>query len=216
MKHKIKWLTILLSAVIFSCNKYNPHNTDSRVGISTVTHYVVLTLKGDAFQSVVQNSSFTDSGATAFENGAAVSYTVSGSIDLTTLGIYTLTYSAVNKDGYSSSITRNVAVIPSAELPGVDLSGSYHNVGSASLTAAIRKLAPGVYYTSNCWGGSSEAVIPAYFFCSDGISITIFYQNYSIYGNLDGNGTYQSGLIAWTITLEDQGPFTASKSWQKQ
>lgn len=216
MKQSIKWLIVLFAVVLISCNKYDPHDTDRRVGISTITHYVVLTLKGDPFQSVVQNGSFTDSGATAFENGTAVAYSVSGSIDFTSLGIYTLTYSAVNKDGYTSSITRKVAVIPGPELPGVDLSGSYNNVGAASLTASIKKLAPGVYFTSNCWGGASEAVIPAYFLCSDGVNITVFYQNYSIYGNLDGAGTFDAGLITWTITLEDQGPFTDTKSWQKQ
>jgi hypothetical protein len=161
MNHNIKWLLILFVGTLFACNKYNPHNTDTHIGISTVTHYVVLTLKGASFQSVVENESFTDSGVTAVENGVDVDYTVSGSIDFTTPGVYVLTYTAVNKDGYPSSITRRVAVIPSPELPGVDLSGTYNNLGSASLTATITKLAPGVYYTTNCWGGSSQADIPA-------------------------------------------------------
>jgi hypothetical protein len=216
MKYIIRFTFIWILVLIFSCNKETIVDTPTQVGISKVTYYVVLTLIGPAFESTVLGQPYVDSGVTAAENGVPVKYTTSGTVDVNTIGIYTVTYSAVNLDGYSSSITRNVAVIATAPLPGVDLSATYANVGSSPLTANISMVAPGVYYTTNCWGGSSLAIIPAYFFCSDGATITIPPQKFSAYGNLDGTGTYNAGLINWTITLEDQGPFTAAKSWQKQ
>ncbi len=216
MKYIIRLAFIWMLVLIFSCNKETIVDTPTQVGISKVTYYVVLTLNGPAVQSIVVGQPYVDSGATATENGQPVKYTTSGNVDNTTVGIYTITYSAVNLDGYTSSTTRNVAVIATAPLPGVDLSGTYANVGSAALTANISMVAPGVYFTNNCWGGGSTAIIPAYFFCSDGVAITVPSQNFSAYGTLDGAGTYNAGLINWTITLEDQGPFTAAKSWQKQ
>ncbi len=217
MKYIMRVVFTCLVVLIFSCNKETIVDTPTQVGISKVTYYVVLTLKGPAFESVLIGQPYVDSGATAMENGKPTTYTTSGTVDVNTEGIYTITYTAVNQDGYPSSITRNVAVISTAPDPGVDLSGTYANVGSAALTADISKVAPGVYFTSNCWGGGSSAVIQAYFFCSDGINVTLPVQKFSAYGTLDGAGTISaSGRITWTITLEDFGPFTATKSWQKQ
>ena len=210
---RLAFLWVLVFGI--SCNKETIVDTPEQVGISTVTYYVVITLNGPAFESIVVGQPYVDSGATAEENGQPTTYTTSGTVDTETEGIYTITYTAVNKDGYASSATRNVAVIPSAPLPGVDLSGTYANVASAALTADISMVAPGVYYTTNCWGGSSGAVIPAYFFCSDGISITVPTQQFSAYGTLEGEGTYTAGKIAWTINLVDLN-FAANKAWQKE
>ncbi|HVY73422.1 MAG TPA: DUF5011 domain-containing protein [Puia sp.] len=216
MKYKIAVLFPVFAFILLSaCNKYTVHNTDDQVGISKVTHYVVLTVKGDPFVSIVAGEDYVDSGATALENGEPVDYTVSGSVDNSTPGIYTITYTAVNKDGYSSSTHRNVAVLPEAEQPGIDLSGTYANVGTAALTANISKVAPGVYYTDNCWGGGSLAIVQAYFFCTDGVNVTFPYQQFSGYGHLDGAGTYNAGLLSWTVTLEDLG-VVGDKKWQKQ
>jgi Domain of unknown function (DUF5011) len=215
MKHIIRITFIWISVLIFSCKKQSIVDTPTQVGISKVTFYVVLTLKGPAVESIIVGQPYVDSGATAIENGKPVTYTTSGTVGAE-VGIYTLTYTAVNQDGYPSSITRNVAVIATAPDPGVDLSGTYANVGSAALTANISMVAPGVYFTDNCWGGGSSAIIPAYFFCSDGINITVPTQKFSAYGTLDGIGTFNAGKITWNITLEDQGPFTATKNWQKQ
>ena len=215
MKYILKVIMVTVLFFLFSCNKETIVDTPEQVGISKVTYYVVLTLNGAAFQSIVIGTAYVDSGATAVENGKPTSYTTSGMVDINTEGIYTITYTAVNQDGYSSSITRNVAVIPSAPLPDVDLSGTYANVGSAALTASISMVAPGVYYTTNCWGGASSAVIPAYFFCSDGATITIPTQKFSAYGNLKGTGTYVAGLITWDITLIDLAT-ERIKKWQKQ
>ena len=125
---------------------------------------------------------------------------------------------------FSSSLHRTVFVIPEAEKPGVNLSGSYETIGgSAALplntrVATITKVAPGVYYTTNCWGGGSAAVIPAYFICADGATVNLPLQN-SVAGRIrsEGNGTYVNGLISWTITRLDfaSGPLTVAKQWKK-
>jgi len=111
-----------------------------------------------------------------------------------------------------------VFVIPAAETPGVDLSGTYAAVlvGSTPGPATISKVAPGAYLTTNCWGNSG-AVIPAFFICVDGSSIIVPNQG-SPYGNLETTapGTYVSGLITWSIDLLGHGPYIAVKQWQKQ
>ena len=173
MKYIIKGGFLWILVFLFSCNKMTIVDTPTQVGISTVTYYVVFTLKGPAVESIVVGTPYTDSGAKAEENGQPVQYTTDGTVDINTVGLYPITYSAVNKDGYSSSVTRYVAVLAEAAQPGVDLSGTYANVGSLALTADITKVASGVFYTTNAWGGASAFVLPMYFFCTDGINITV-------------------------------------------
>lgn len=217
MKKRYVFLLITLVALIASCSKDSIINTHDRVGISKVTYYANITLTGTPVISVIKGSTFTDPGVKAEAGGAEVPVTTTGTVNTDEVGLYTLNYSASNADGYSSSATRIVVVIPSAEQPGVDLSGTYIAVpvGTTPGPAQISKVAEGVYYSTDIWTGG--AVIPGYFICLDGSNIIIPLQN-TAYGRMQTNtdGTYVNGLITWTVTLLDQGPFTATKKWQKQ
>ncbi|HLA58049.1 MAG TPA: DUF5011 domain-containing protein, partial [Puia sp.] len=173
MKYIIKGGFLWILFFLFSCNKFTVVDTPTQVGISSVTFYVVFTLNGPEVQSIVVGTPYTDPGAKAEENGQPVQYTTDGTVDINTVGFYPITYAAVNKDGYSSSITRYVAVLGEAAQTGVDLSGTYTNVGTLALTADITKAAAGVFYTTNAWGGSSAFVLPMYFFSTDGVNITV-------------------------------------------
>ena len=204
----------ILTLIVCSCNKDVTHNTADHVGISTVTHYVTLQLNGDDVMSVVKGETFTDPGVTATENGTTSTYRTSGTVDVNTVGIYVLTYTAVNKDGFSSSATRTVVVIPAHENAGVDVSGSYAYVGSSVYTATISKVAEGVYYTDNCWSGSF--IIPCYFICIDGANLIMPPQS-TPYGGLNGTGTLRpTGQLVYIVSLTDQGIENSTRNWQKQ
>lgn len=205
----------LVALTITSCKKDLIDN-DHQVGSSKITYYADVTVKGNQYESVVKGTPYTDEGATATEQGKDIPVKSTGTVDVNTPGIYTITYTAINSDGYSASQTRTVAVLPEAEKPGTDLSGKYGNVGSFNYTAEVDKLAPGFYYTDNCWGGSSAAVISAYFICTNGTDIILPLQK-TAYGGLQGEGTITAGgLITWKVTLLDQGPFTSTKQWQRK
>ncbi len=215
MKYIFKGTFLWILVFLFSCNKFTVTDTPTHVGISSVTYYVVFTINGPEVQSIVVGTPFTDPGAKAEENGQPAQYTTSGSVDINTVGFYPITYSAVNKDGYSSSVTRYVAVLPEAAQPGVDFTGTYTNVGTLALTADITKVAPGVFYTTNAWGGASAFVLPMYFFSTDGVNITVPTQT-SVGEVVDGTGTISNtGLIVWDLTLHDNPPLLRTKSWQK-
>jgi hypothetical protein len=217
---KIKIILVLGIAILAnaSCNKGRNFNYPTGiVGISKIVYFPELQLAGDNVVSVVMGTTYTDSGATATINGQSVTTTTSGTVNTSQVGLYFLTYSASNPQGYSATAQRLVVVIPSAETPGVDLSGIYASSGETNVT--INKLAPGVYYTPNCWGDGSAAIIPAYFICTDGTSVSIPLQNGPA-GHIEtaSPGTYAGGLITWTITRLDfaGGPLTLTKHWQKQ
>ena len=218
---RIKIFFAAIVTLCFSCNKTPDFNyPEGTVGISKITNYPVFHITGNEVVSIVKGSgTFTDPGVTATEGTATIPVVTTGSVNTDVEGLYTLTYTATNKDGFSSTAQRTVVVIPSAEVPGVDLSGSYAPVGGpASIgNATVTKVAPGVYHSTNIWGGGSAAVIPAYFVSTDGVTITIPLQG-SAYGQLKTTapGTYSSGLITWSVILIDQGNLVRVKKWQKQ
>ncbi len=215
MKKRFAFILIALITIITSCEKDPIISNDKNVGISRITYYAIFTLAGDPVMSVVQGGSFTDPGATAEAGGQSVPVTTSGSVNADVVGLYTLNYSAVNVDGYSASGSRIVVVIPEAEKPGVDLSGTYDAVSASTGIAQISKVAPGVYYTTNCWNGGTT--IPVYFFSTDGMSVTIPTQPTG-FGGIETTmpGSYVNGLITWELNLIDQGPLIRTRRWQKQ
>ena len=181
-------------------------------GVSFETQFVDIELNGDAYMSVVIGEEFVDEGAVAKEGEEEKEVTITGNVDVSTIGVYELTYSASNNDGYSGSATRIVAVIPAAEEEGVDISGDYKYDGTTDMGEII-KYAPGFYYMTNIWGGSE---IPCYILTSDGENLTLPLTNTS-YGRALGSGTLTGNALELTVSLLDQsGLIDVPRSWTKQ
>lgn len=155
-------LMLCMSMVtLTSCNDDNDTYTDSRL-----TYYPVLEIVGDAFVQVPIGTSYNEQGCKATLNGEDYSSNVktSGSVDPQTPGLYTITYSATNADGFTVSTSRTVAVCdPSITL---DISGTYttqegsfRNYGGSTITnfsgytVKISKAAPGIFKVSDFFGG---------------------------------------------------------------
>ena len=91
----------------------NSASTTRTVNVIVDTVAPVITLNGSATLSIVQFTPFTDPGATASDNvdgDITGSIVVSGSVDVDTLGTYTLTYSVSDTTGNSDSATLTVTV----------------------------------------------------------------------------------------------------------
>lgn len=208
------FIVLLFIAGMFSCKKDNFNYPKGTVGSSKITYFATFHLAGDPYLSIVQGDSYVDSGATATQNGATLPVTVTGTVDPSTVGIYTLNYSATNSDGFPASVSRTVAVLPSAELPGVDISGSYYYVSTGANTSTITKLAPGFYSTSNCW--SAATTIPCLFLCVDGQNIIMPNQP-TAYGELFGTGTLSgSGALTYIVSIPSQGLNDVPRKWHLQ
>lgn len=215
-----KIIPLIIVVIVFgfsSCKKDEIHNTDTKVGISDVTVYPTFTMTGDRYVSIVKGGSFTDPGVTAVEGTTTLQVTKTGNVNTDQVGVYDVVYSAVNKDGFAGSVTRTVAVLPSAEGAGVDISGKYANVGSFNYIATIQKLAPGFYVSDNIWGGGSAAVIASYLITVDGTNIILPVNSISPYGRVRGTGTLDNaGNLTLKVDLLDQGLSGSTRKWKKQ
>lgn len=73
----------------------------------------VITLNGAASLEITVGDTYTDAGASATDNvDGTVAVTTTGSVDTSTAGSYTLTYSATDTTGNTASLTRTVTVKP--------------------------------------------------------------------------------------------------------
>lgn len=82
-------------------------------GLTRITYYPVITLEGDSYMIVDKGSTFVDPGYSATLNGEDVtaSVTVKSNVNTAVSGIYSISYSAVNEDGFSASSYRTVVVL---------------------------------------------------------------------------------------------------------
>lgn len=115
---------VLALATIASCS-YEPE-----IG-STETNFPILTIAGDAIFVTTKGTPYTDQGATAKEGSTTIAVTATGAdkVNTNTIGVYKITYAAVNKDGYDASAIRTIIVTdnkPSA----IDLTGTWLRNGT--------------------------------------------------------------------------------------
>jgi hypothetical protein len=212
----IKYLTIVFIICAFiGCAKTEDfNNTDTEVGHSRVTFFPTFTMKGEHYLSIIKGSAYSEPGVTAKEGDKDLQITTTGTVNVNTVGVYDIVYSATNKDNFSASVTRTIAVLPSAEQPGVDISGSYYYVNNPAYVSNVQKLAPGFYLTDNVWGSST---IPSYILTVNGTSLTLPLNAISAYGPVQGTGTLDvSGNLNYTVDLLDFGLTGIARKWKKQ
>jgi hypothetical protein len=164
MRKYIYGLMMCIATLAFtSCEKTSQDN-------SVITYYVTMELNGDEVVQVPLGSTFVDEGVVATEGSDDItsSVIVDNPVNSNQLGVYTVTYSAINKDGFPSSISRTVVVYDPADENNENIEGTYYvATGSfrnyngtitqyAGYTVNIIQQAPGIYYVSDYMGGWYE------------------------------------------------------------
>ena len=132
---------------------------------SKITYYVTYDIKGGKTFLVPVGTSYVEPGVIAMEGDKDVtsSMKTTGTVDANKIGVYPVTYSAVNVDGFASSEIRTVVVYDPAIK--TDISGKYTLAGTSYRLRAgakvpfsgypvdIEKVAPGVFAVSDFFGG---------------------------------------------------------------
>ena len=217
---KIKQLLSLTFIIMMlaSCNKKDDFNyPPGTVGSSRITYFPTMTLQGEDYVAVPVGSTFTDPGVDAEAAGETIQYTTDGTVDTNTPGVYTLTYTAFNKDGFSASVSRYVAVYSTdASAQDNDFSGTYLRAATGASSTWV-KLAPGVYKVDNP-GGAVGVNLVVFTFNPTGNVIHIPTQISN-----DGNTTTSSDEVytpgtpaSYVIKIINPGYGTGLRSFVKQ
>lgn len=94
----------------------------------------VITISGSNPTQVYRNTSYTDAGASCNDNyDSTCNVTSSGSVDTSTLGTYTITYTATDSSGNTKTTTRTVNVI-AGDTPLITLLGNNPHTHEALAT----------------------------------------------------------------------------------
>ena len=104
----------------------NSSTATRTVIVSTDSVNPVITLNGNSTMSIVQNTTFTDPGATATDNvdgNITNRIQTSGTVNTSVVGTYLIQYSVSDTAGNSSSVTRTVYVVAAASTPVITLLG---------------------------------------------------------------------------------------------
>jgi hypothetical protein len=214
---KLHYIFILASLLLtFSCKE-----DLTSEGVSKVTTYVKLTMAGEHFMSIPVGTAYTEPGITAKEGETVVDVTTSGTVDSNTPGVYTITYGAVNVDGFPVSDSRIVCVYD-ATAAANDFSGNYARTTNQSV-AVWTKVAPGLYSVFNP-GGAPGTNLTIHVFNPTGNTIIVPSQvssDGSITAATNAAGgpeiTYIPGTpasYAWKIVIAGYG--TATRTFKKQ
>lgn len=209
----------LFSFTFMGCDKEDTDN------LSKITTYPLIEVKGDQFVSIPVGGTFSDQGVNATVGGTPVESVKSGdAVDVNTPGVYIITYTATNAEGFSVSTNRYVGVIAS-DAAALDLTGNYKRNAGALGVSKVTRLGVGHYTSDNVGGvavgGPSTTV---HFFHTTGTTLIVPEQE-NAGGTFEAiNASYNFGdptatppvAASYTWTVINAGYGAAPRTFVKQ
>jgi hypothetical protein len=202
---------ILVTAILASCKKELTSE-----GVSRITTYPTITVKGDVFMSVNKGATFTDPGYIAKVGSEDVTSTVvvDGKVNTNTPGVYILSYTVTNSDGFPASGKRWVGVID-VDAQAQDISGTYVRTNGQPVT--ITKKGLGMYTTNNVGGvpGNPAFIYDVYFYNTAGNTLVVPLQPDALGGEIYcDNITFTGTVLKWVVHGGSYG--TSVRTFNKQ
>ncbi|PZF73011.1 hypothetical protein [Taibaiella soli] len=160
-------LFLVLAGVAFAgCKK------TADVSKEVTVSYPVVTITGSPFYSIPVGGTVPSATATAYDSTLQESYPVDfdlASVDNNTPGLYVVTATAKNKNGYTGT---NVVYIAVTNVPAsTDLSGTYIRSANGAVVH-VTKILTGLYSTDDV-GGAPTLPVLAYFAHLDDVTIVV-------------------------------------------
>jgi hypothetical protein len=187
-----KIFLFICAVLLVSCTEDDSRN------VSDVTNYA--TFDFEPVVAIPVGGTFTPA-ATATEGGVDIPVEVDGTVDTSTVGAYSVTYSAVNSDGYAASVTQTV-VVHDPSIVGTDVSGNYQDKNNNARKGVI-SLVPGttsIFYATDF---GFAGAFPIYF-QMDGDTISEIEQVYPL-GQESIELTYNPSTEEFGITIQPAG-----------
>jgi hypothetical protein len=197
MKQLITYSLILL--LFSSCEKW--YTTED---VSHVSYLPEFVLEGGEFVSFLQNDTmeFIDPGATAFSGDEELDVFAFGTVDISTVGVYSIVYYAQNQDKLIEMAQRIIAVT-SEEVSSKDLSGTYENSNWSLVESKVRKIHEDGLYECEEIMGYYDLKMPGRFVDLGDNKLVLlngegYFGRYAAY-----EGTYTLSTLGWTVYLLD-------------
>jgi len=171
----IKLFSVFTILAIVSCTEEDPIE-------STITNFPAFDYQ--PFVILEIGDSFIPS-AIAMEGENEIEVTIGGAVDTSDVGIFNISYSATNSDGYDGTAAQ-VVIVHDPSIVGTDVSGNIYDINTPTRTGVISLIegTTSIFYASDMGGGG---ILPVYFEM-DGDTMTVIGQpwNYSTVNDADG------------------------------
>ena len=210
MKRLIAYILFIpfLALLTAGCDEETTDN------ISEVTHFPEFEMSGEKYYFIDQGNSYEEPGIKAFAGESQVEVETSGSVDETNPGVYTLTYSATNKDGYSKSVKRQV-IVTGGDVTQNDLTGTYTGgyYGDGQMT--VTEIKDGLYQSTDIFGyGQPYPTQGKIVDLGNGKLVVL--STSSAFGRvLRSEGTYTDTKLSYLLGIEGYG-YIFNTVWTKQ
>lgn len=130
---------LAIFGVLGSCSEERPIE-------SKITYFPTFEVSGDEYLLVQSGVAFNDPGVVAKSGDSELPVSKTGTVDPNQPGVYKLSYSATNSDGFDASTDRYVIVTEDPDLIiNSDLSGSYTRDSNPAHIMTLTKITDGVY-----------------------------------------------------------------------
>ncbi len=199
----------------------NTASTTRTVNVVATSSVPIVTLNGTSSVNVMQNTAFTDPGATATDQeDGTLTVTRSGALNTDVLGDYTLTYSATDSNGNTATATRVVHVIAGQPSGG----GGGGGGGGGFVFSPLPGFTSPIISTNPSTGGNPITIATVSTPTGEvlGVAVFNFKRNMKIGSTGDDVQELQKYLISQGyLVLKNAtkyfGPLThnALKKWQK-
>lgn len=211
---------IVLLASAASCKRdLETENVSKIVKVS----YPSISLKGDSVVSLMVGGTYSDAGAILTDDISGAKSDIGpdpeSMVDVNTPGLYFVTYTAANANGFETRVARPVVVTNVPE--SADLSGTYvRDLNGAP--ANWTKIARGLYINDNVGGVAppSAAVLPVYVGHLNDTTITIPVQDVpNDYGTLsvtDAKLMISKEDTSYSYIVKNPGFGTAKRTFNKE
>jgi hypothetical protein len=113
----------LLAIIAVSCTDISTDN------VSKVTNYPLMTLNGERTVILNQGDTYTELGAVSMAGIEGLPVTITGTVNTSIPDVYKLTYTSVNIDGFTATLTRAVVILSTAP-SAINLQGTFARNGT--------------------------------------------------------------------------------------
>ncbi len=213
MKKSFAYYLIVVILFLGSCEKW--YTTEE---VSHISFLPKFDLEGGEFISILRSDSleFEDPGATASADGKALTLYSQGDVDASEVGVYLISYYALNQDQILGTTERIIAVTHH-NVSDNDLSGTYSTDIWGPEETKVKKVdSNGLYECDDIMGYPGFEIGGKFVDLGNSELVLIHGEGY--FGRFSGSeGSYTRTTLAWTIFLLDP-PYEGSEVpilWKK-
>lgn len=171
---KIIIATFIFTAALFTFTACD--DTSDTENVSRITNYPIVNLNGESIVVLTQGDTYEELSAVATAGTEELPLTTVGTVDANTPGVYKVSYTATNSDGFPASKTRTVIVLSSAP-SAYNLQGTFLRNGNPN---TVVQISDRVYTANNAGGlpaGQSGDWLFVTFYNIDDSTLYIPYQD---------------------------------------